>query len=134
MRTEEILQAIQHRNYPLPQGPWIMKQSWHELLFAHWPLAPATLQALLPDGFKVDTFEGEAWVGVVPFRMSGVRPRGLFAVPSLSNFPELNVRTYVSRDGQPGVYFFSLEAANPIAVALARSIFHLPYFRSYPKT
>lgn len=130
MRPDEILQAVQHRNYPLPAGPWIMKQNWHELLFAHWPIAPASLQALLPDAFKVDTFEGKAWVGIVPFRMSDVRPRGLFAVPALSRFPELNVRTYVSLDGRPGVYFFSLDAGNPIAVALARSIFHLPYFNA----
>ncbi|GCE08757.1 YqjF family protein [Dictyobacter aurantiacus] len=134
MRTEEILHTTQHRNYPLPAGPWIMKQSWHELLFAHWPIAPASLQALMPPAFKVDTFEGEAWVGIVPFRMSDVRPRGLFAVPALSAFPELNVRTYVSLDGRPGVYFFSLEAGNPIAVALARSIFHLPYYNALMRT
>jgi hypothetical protein len=76
----------------------------------------------------LDTWEGSAWIGVVPFRMSGIRPRFLPAVPWLSAFPELNVRTYVSLDGKPGVYFFSLDAANPVAVRGARRWFHLPYF------
>ncbi len=78
----------------------------------------------------MDTFEGISWVGVVPFHMSGVRPRGFPAIPALSAFPELNVRTYVTLKGIPGVYFFSLDAGNPIAVAIARSAFHLPYFNA----
>lgn len=130
MKAEEILQTASHRSYPPPQTPWIMRQSWHELLFAHWPIAPAVLQNVLPACFEIDTFAGEAWIGVVPFRMSDVRPRGLFAFQQLSQFPELNVRTYVTMNGQPGVYFFSLDAGNPIAVALARSVFHLPYFNA----
>ncbi|GCE30719.1 hypothetical protein KDA_62030 [Dictyobacter alpinus] len=130
MKSGEILQTVSHRDYPPPHQPWIMRQSWHELLFAHWPIAPATLQAIMPACFEVDTFAGEAWIGIVPFRMTDVRPRGLVALPSLSQFPELNVRTYVTHNGRPGVYFFSLEAGNPIAVALARSIFHLPYFNA----
>lgn len=130
MRAKEILQTIEHRNYPLPQSNWIMRQSWHELLFAHWPIAPEALRPLMPSCFNIDTFEGQAWVGVVPFRMSDVRPRGLPSIPPLSNFPELNVRTYVTANGKPGVFFFSLEAGNPLAVAIARSVFHLPYFNA----
>jgi hypothetical protein len=131
MRAQEILHTIEHRNYPLPQGNWIMRQSWHELLFAHWPIAPEALRPLMPACFSIDTFEGQAWVGVVPFRMSDVRPRGLPSIPALSNFPELNVRTYVTANGKPGVFFFSLEAANPLAVAIARSVFHLPYLNAH---
>jgi uncharacterized protein YqjF (DUF2071 family) len=92
------------------------------------------MRALVPAQLELDTFDGVAWVGVVPFRMSGVRPRLFPGVPWLSAFPELNVRTYVkSRNPaqpKPGVYFFSLEAANPVAVALARGLFKLPYFNA----
>lgn len=119
-----------HRPWPLPGQPWVMAQVWHDLLFAHWPIPAPQMAALLPSGLTLDTWEGEAWVAVVPFRMSGVRPRLLPAVPWLSAFPELNVRTYVRVGDKPGVYFFSLDAANPVAVALARTLYHLPYFRA----
>lgn len=109
-------------------GPWVMEQHWHTLLFAHWPIAAAAMRALLPPQLTLDTYGGEAWVGVVPFQMRGVRPRITPAVPWLSAFPELNVRTYVTAHGVPGVYFFSLDAANPVAVAIARALFYLPYF------
>jgi len=119
-----------HRPWPLLAGRWVMAQTWHELLFAHWPVGAAQLRPLIPAGLEVDVFEGKAWLGVVPFRMSGVRLRGTPAVPGLSAFPELNVRTYVVAGGKPGVWFFSLDAANGIAVAVARAWFHLPYFRA----
>lgn len=124
------LHHTDHRPWPLPARPWGMAQIWHDLLFAHWPIPAAQMAALLPPGLELDRWEGEAWVGVVPFRMSGVRPRLFPALPGLSAFPELNVRTYVRMQDKPGVYFFSLDAANPIAVAVARSLFHLPYFRA----
>ncbi len=107
-----------------------MTQIWHELLFAHWPLAPDVLRPLVPDALPLDTFEGQAWLSIVPFRMSYVRPRGVPPLPGLSAFAELNVRTYVSLGGKPGVYFFSLEAANRVAVALARATYHLPYMNA----
>ena len=128
MDTRAILQATDHRVVPLPAGPWIMTQIWHELLFAHWPIALDVLRPLIPPALPLDTFDGQCWVGIVPFRMSNVHPRGLPAVPGLSSFPELNVRTYVTLQDRPGVYFFSLDAGNAIAVALARTFFHLPYF------
>jgi hypothetical protein len=105
-----------------------MKQTWHDLLFAHWPLPAAEVRALIPVELPLDTYQGQAWVGVVPFWMSGVRGRGIPPLPRLSRFPELNVRTYVTYEGKPGVYFFSLDAANPLAVWAARRFFHLPYF------
>lgn len=104
-----------------------MAQIWSNLLFAHWPLAPERLRALLPARLPPDTFNGQAWIGLVPFTMSGVRPRLVPPLPWLSTFPELNVRTYATLNGRPGVYFFSLDAGNPVAAALGRSLFRLPY-------
>src|SRR5271154_4312805 len=128
------LDRTTHRPWPLPSGPWIMAQSWHDLLFAHWPIDPALMRALtrphIPAALQIDTFDGQAWIAVVPFRMSGVRLRGTPPLPWLSAFPELNVRTYVVADHKPGVWFFSLDARNPAAVAIARAWFHLPYFRA----
>ncbi|HEY7034769.1 MAG TPA: DUF2071 domain-containing protein [Thermomicrobiales bacterium] len=104
--------------------------SWHDLLFAHWPLPAETLRPLIPPQLTLDTYEDQAWVGVVPFRMSAVAPRPAPPVPWFSVFLELNVRTYVTIGGKPGVWFFSLDAANPVAVAVARRWFHLPYVRA----
>lgn len=107
-----------------------MAQTWHDVAFLHWPLPLAALRPLVPSTLALDTWDGSAWLGIVPFRMSGVRPRFLPPPPWLSAFPELNVRTYVTHGGRPGVWFFSLDAANPLAVAVARRWFHLPYFRA----
>ncbi|MEO8973040.1 MAG: DUF2071 domain-containing protein [Ktedonobacteraceae bacterium] len=130
MDTRSILKATDHRTTSLPTGPWAMTQIWHELLFAHWPIAPDMLRPLIPSTLPLDTFDGQCWVGIVPFHMSNVHPRGIPSVPGLSQFPELNVRTYVTLQDRPGVYFFSLDAGNAIAVAIARSVFHLPYFKA----
>jgi uncharacterized protein YqjF (DUF2071 family) len=127
------LKFLEHRPWELPSGPWVMAQNWEDLLFAHWPLPVHAMRALVPGGLELDTFEERAWIGIVPFRMSGVRLRGMPAVPGLSAFPELNVRTYVKTEGKPGVWFFSLDAANRVAVEVARAWFHLPYFRAHMK-
>ena len=123
-----------HRPWPLPDRPWTMRQTWHDLLFAHWPLPVDILRPHIPASLEIDTFDGSAWLGIVPFRMSGVRPRALPAVPGMSAFPEINVRTYVTARSphppQPGVFFFSLDAGNAIAAAIARRFFMLPYFRA----
>jgi uncharacterized protein len=124
------LQSVDHRPWPLPAGPWIMRQTWHDLLFAHWPVPAAGLRALVPEPLELDLFNGEGWIGVVPFHMTGIRGRGLLPVPGLSQFPELNVRTYVTYRGKPGVYFFSLDAASRCAVWAARAFYHLPYFHA----
>ncbi len=105
-----------------------MAQSWHDLLFAHWALPVDTLRRLIPAPLEIDTYDGSVWIGIAPFRMTGVRIRGLPALPGLSAFPELNVRTYVTLGGKPGVFFFSLDAGSRLAVAVARRWFHLPYF------
>ena len=96
----------------------------------HWPVDVEALRPLVPPALSIDTFDGSAWIGVVPFGMTGVRPHFLPAVPRLSNFPEINLRTYVKAEGRPGVWFFSLDAHNRLAVRLARATFHLPYFNA----
>lgn len=105
-----------------------MTQTWHDLLFAHWPIPAAALRSLAPVQLPLETFDGQCWIGVVPFHMSHIHRRGVPPLPGLSRFPELNVRTYVNLDGKPGVYFFSLDAANRVAVWAARRFYHLPYF------
>ena len=119
-----------YRPYPAPTSPYVMHQAWHNLLFMHWRVDAELLRRTVPPALPLDTFNGEAYIGVVPFLMRDVRPRFLPAVPRLSFFPELNVRTYVTLNGRPGVYFFSLDAANPLAVEIARSTFNLPYFNA----
>lgn len=111
-----------------PNRPWAMSMRWEDLLFMHWPVRPELLRPLIPAGLEIDTYEGDAWIGIVPFGMSRVRPRFVPPLPWISKFLELNVRTYVTARGRPGVWFFSLDAANPLAVRVARRFFHLPYF------
>src|SRR3954467_8766290 len=123
-----ILNETAHRPWPMPASPWIMTQTWHDLLFAHWPVDARTLQAHLPAGLPLDRHDGQAWIGIVPFHITNLAPRGVPSVPFVSAFPELNVRTYVTLDGKPGGFFFSLDAGSAIAVAGARTLFHLPYF------
>ena len=125
---DKVLARTEHRPYPLPGGPWTLAMSWHDLLFMHWPVPADALRPLIPASLHLDTFDDSAWLGVVPFRMSGVRPHFLPAIPQLSDFPELNLRTYVSAEGRPGIWFFSLDAHNRAAVRLARATFKLPYY------
>jgi uncharacterized protein YqjF (DUF2071 family) len=114
-----------------PDRRAVMYQKWRSLLFLHWAFPPEAIRPMLPTGLDLDVFAGEAYVGLVPFTMNGIRPVGLPAVPWLSSFHETNVRTYVHAGGRdPGVWFFSLDAANPLAVALARAWFHLPYYHA----
>jgi uncharacterized protein YqjF (DUF2071 family) len=105
-----------------------MEQSWHDLLFAHWAYPVDAIRAAVPAQLPIDTFDGSAWIAVVPFTIRGLRLRGLPMVPGTATFPELNVRTYVTIDGKPGVYFFSLDAGNQLAVRVARAAFHLNYY------
>ncbi|MCB2379644.1 DUF2071 domain-containing protein [Hymenobacter sp. BT635] len=117
---------------PLSSRPRLplMRQRWSQLLFAHWPVAPAVLRPYLPARLELDLFDGQAWLGVVPFTMSGIRPLGLPAVPGLNRLHELNVRTYARLDGVPGVWFLSLDATQPLGVWAARTLFHLPYLHA----
>ncbi len=107
---------------------WVMRQTWTDLLFAHWPVSVSTMRALVPEPLELDTFDGSAWIAVVPFGMSGIRGRGLPLLPGLSRTLELNVRTYVRYKGRGGVYFFSLDAASRVIVRGARITYRLPYY------
>lgn len=122
--SANVTNPTSHRPWPLPQTSWVLSMRWHDLLFLHWPIRPELLRPLIPEKLDLDIFDGYCWIGVVPFRMSGVRPR---YVPIPFAFPELNVRTYVKRRGRTGVWFFSLDAASWIAVRAARW-FGLPYY------
>jgi hypothetical protein len=125
-----FLKDVAHRPWKMPESPWVMTQTWHDLLFAHWRIDPQVLRAKVPPQFLVDVFDGSGWIGVVPFRMTNVGPRGLPALPGVSEFPELNVRTYVRVGGKAGVYFFSLDAGNRLAVRAARTLLNLPYYNA----
>lgn len=119
---------------PRPEGLVVMRQRWEDLLFLHWDWEPADVQRTLPDGLEVDCWNGRAYLGLVPFFMRNVRPSGLPALPWISNFLELNVRTYVrDQHGRAGVWFYSLDCNQPVAVIVAQKIFHLPYFHAKMK-
>lgn len=126
----ETVAETSHRPWPLPDRPWLMAQTWENLLFAHWPVPVETLRRVVPSPLPVDTFAGTAWIGVTPFLIRGQRLRLAPPLPLLSRFPELNVRTYVTFGGRPGIYFLSLDAASRLAVLGARRAFRLPYFRA----
>lgn len=126
----EIKVRTSQRPRPLPPGRWAMTQRWNDLLFAHWRVPSAELAPLLPEGLQPDTYSGSAWLGVVPFWIDRIKFRGLPTIPGAHRFPELNLRTYVREphSGARGVYFFSLDARNLLAVAAARTLYHLPYY------
>jgi uncharacterized protein len=120
------LDKLDHRPWPLPQVPWIMEQVWRDLLFTHWDFPADIIRPLVPPSLQIDTFEGRAWVSVIPFQMS-IRPRGL---PGRSRVIELNCRTYVVAEEKPGIYFFSLDTDSRVAVLGARLFYSLPYYHA----
>ncbi|MBP2079886.1 YqjF family protein [Oceanobacillus polygoni] len=126
---QDILKNTKHREIPLPNEFWILTQQWHHLLFIHLPFPKDTIKAHLPEGLELDTYNGMAWISIIPFKVTGMRMRNMPAVPYLSAYLELNVRTYVKREGIPGVYFFSLDADKLLPVFGAR-IITLPYFHA----
>jgi uncharacterized protein len=111
-------------------APWIMTQRWNDLLFLHYALPPEVLRPLVPDALALDTYQQRAWVSVTPFWISYLRPPGVPPLPWFSHFAEVNVRTYVTCDGKPGVYFFSLDASNLSAIWGARMFYRLPYWHA----
>lgn len=129
-RQRDTLGETAHRPWPLPDRPWLMGQTWYDLLFAHWSVPADSLRALVPAPLELDLRDGRAWLGVTPFVVGGLRLRGVAPLPWLSRFPELNVRTYVHHSERPGIYFFSLDAARLPAVAAARRSYRLPYFHA----
>lgn len=126
MPTDGSSRAL-HPDCPQPVRRAVMKQKWLDLAYLHWRVDPAEVARLLPDGLEVDTFDGDAWVGLVPFSMRGIGVPGLPAVPWLGSFPEINVRTYVIRNGVPGVWFLSLDVNRFLPALVARVSYRLPY-------
>ena len=123
MHTHDTIDRLTPTLEPAQQV--VMYQNWHHLGFFHWEVPAAELQALLPADLTVDLFEGKAYIGLVPFTMTGVRPVLLPPLPGVSSFHEINVRTYVRHGDEEGVWFFSLDASNPLAVRAARRVVHL---------
>lgn len=124
---KEVLNSTAHRNYPLPDKPWIMTQKWNDLLFMHFPVSQNILAAQLPKGIELDTFEGNAWISITPFRVTNMHFRNMPPLPLIHSFIEINVRTYVKKNGVPGVFFLCMDVNNLPAVLGAR-IAALPYF------
>src|SRR5919202_323084 len=130
-RQASSLDETAHRPWPVPDDrPWVMGQTWDDLLFAHWRVSAGAVREHVPSGLSVDEHDGSAWIGITPFVVTGLRARGMVPLPLVSSFLELNVRTYVTRDGKPGIWFFSLDASSQVAVAAARRLYRLPYFRA----
>jgi uncharacterized protein YqjF (DUF2071 family) len=125
-----VTETTEHRPWPLPDAPWVQAQTWVDLAFLHWRVPEADLRRHVPPSVVLDTFDGVAWLGITPFVLTGFRLRGTPPVPRLSTFPELNVRTYVTHDGKPGIWFFTLEAASVLAVEGAKRLYRLPYHRA----
>jgi uncharacterized protein len=130
-RQARSLERVEHRPWPISPRGWAMGQTWEDLLFAHWRVPLSAVREHVPAGLDVEQSDGSAWVSVTPFRLTGLRARGMLPLPRLSAFLELNVRTYVqAADGKPGIWFFSLDASNRLAVEVARRTYKLPYFQA----
>ncbi|MFT4400185.1 YqjF family protein [Bacillus sp. SW14] len=129
-----MTERFQQKNMSVPEGMWIMRQAWNDVLFAHWPVDVSILRPLVPPVLELDTYNGQAWISILPFMLTNLRARFLPALPSARAFPELNLRTYVTYKGKPGIYFFSLDADHRLTVLGARTFFHLPYFHADMKT
>jgi uncharacterized protein len=126
----KALDERDHRPWPLPEGLWVMGQTWEQLLFAHWRVPFEQLRAVVHAKIPLDMFDGSAWIGVTPFTVTGLHVRGTPPPPGLSTFHEINVRTYATIDGKPGIYFLSLDAASRLAVETARRAYRVPYFEA----
>ena len=118
---------VSHVVCPAPVKHPVMKQQWRDLAYIHWRYDPQEVQALLPEGIEVDTFDGSAWVGLIPFSMRNISFPFIPPVPYFGSFPEVNVRTYVKRNGVPGVWFFSLDVNRLIPAFVARGTYFIPY-------
>jgi uncharacterized protein len=130
LSQRKVLDNQEHRPWPLPDGPWVMGQTWERLLFAHWRVPYDQLREVVHPEIPLDSFDGSAWLAVTPFTVSGFHVRGMPPPPGLSSFHEINVRTYATIGGKPGIYFISLDAASRLAVEAARRAYRLPYFEA----
>ncbi|MEA2494713.1 MAG: uncharacterized protein QOJ29_2624 [Thermoleophilaceae bacterium] len=129
-RQRKGLEETDHRPWPLPDGAWVMGQTWEQLMFAHWRVPLERLREVVHPKIPLDTFDGSAWLGVTPFTVTGLHLRGTPPPPLVASFHEINVRTYSTIDGKPGIYFLSLDAASRLAVEAARTVYRVPYFEA----
>jgi uncharacterized protein YqjF (DUF2071 family) len=127
VRQRGALRDTDHRPWPLRPGRWLVAQTWESSLFAHWRVEATAVQALLPDGLEVETYDGSAWLGTHAFRVESVRIHGTLPVPWISSFTQLNVRTYVRAGSKPGLWFFSLDTPSGLAAETARLVYRLPW-------
>ncbi len=121
------LKQLDHRPWPLPKKRPLLSQIWQNLVFVHWEVSFEQIRAAVPQPLEIDTYDGKPWIAVVPFDMKKVTFKGIPPVAALSDFPEINVRTYVKYEGKPGVWFFSLDVPSKLSAWIARTFFHLPY-------
>jgi len=129
-KISDIISDIAHRPWEIPKHGWHYYQQWNQVLFFHWKIPAESLQPLLPKNLELDTFDGDAWISLVPFTMQKIRPRYLPAFAPVSDFHEINLRTYVIKDGKPGVYFINIEAQKRLSAFLSRRLSGLPYEKS----
>jgi uncharacterized protein YqjF (DUF2071 family) len=127
-KQAQTLRALDHRPWPIPSRPWVMGQTWKRLLFAHWRVSHDALRPHVPKPLILEEWDGSAWIALTPFRVEGLRPRGVPPLPLFSSFFELNCRTYVRAGDRPGIWFFSLDASSRAAVEAARRTYRLPYW------
>jgi hypothetical protein len=125
-----LLYSVEHRPWLPPDSHWLFSQSWNDLLFAHFAMAPATLRSLVPEAFTLDLYDGAAWLTISPCSVSHVRPSGVPPLPGISYFSQVSLRTYVTMQGKPGLFYFSVDAANLSAVWFARIFFRIPYWHA----
>lgn len=126
-----LLNDIIHRPYPLPSKNWIMRQTWKNVLFLHWPIPLEKLRPHIPTSLQIDTYKGTAWLGIILFVLEGIYPFGLSSISLTPKFPEINVRTYVTYNGKPGIYFLSIDVDNWASLKIAKHWYHLPYHSAH---
>ena len=128
--ADSLLYSVEHRPWLPPDAQWLISQSWNDVLFAHFAMEPSTLRPLVPEALTLELYDGAAWLTISPFCTSHLRPSGVPPLPMLSFFPQVNVRTCVRRDDKPGIFNFSVDAANLSAVWFARVFFRMQYWHA----
>lgn len=128
--TDDLLKDISHRPFELPNGPWVYYQEWNKALFLHWTIPFEVLRKHVPSKLKIDTFDGICYVSLVAFTMEKIRPKFLPSIAFISDFDEINLRTYIDNDNKKGVYFLNIEAGKSLSSFIAKSISGLPYEKS----
>ena len=130
MTIDKILNTTDHRSWAMPQGKWKFYQEWNNVIFLHWEVELYELEKVIPEHLEIDLYKGKPWVSLVAFTMEKVRPRYLPSFSPISNFDEVNIRTYVKSNNKPGVYFLSIEGGKRLSCELAKQISGLPYQHS----